>query len=64
MVQIINDFLEYLKSIRNYSEYTIINYNDDLKKYSDYLERECLNYKKIEYSDIRGYLIYLKDVHH
>ncbi len=61
MVQVINDFLDYLKSIRNYSEYTIINYNDDLKKYINYLERECLDYKDIEYTDIRGYLIYLKE---
>lgn len=55
------DFLDYIKNIRNYSNYTVTNYEEDLKKYKEYLERENLNYLDIEYSDIRLYLMYLKE---
>ena len=54
-------FEEYLKDIRNYSNYTIINYLEDLKKYEEFLEKESLDYLKVEYSDIRLYLMYLKE---
>ena len=54
-------FLDYLSNIRNYSNYTVTNYEEDLKKYKEYLERENLNYLDIEYSDIRLYLMYLKE---
>ena len=58
------DFLEYLKYQRNYSKYTVTNYEEDLKNYKEYLEREHLNYLNIEYSDIRLYLMYLKEDRH
>lgn len=53
-------FKDYLKYERNYSEYTIVNYIDDLKKFEDFLNRESLDYENIEYGDIRRYLMYLK----
>lgn len=55
----VNKFLDYLKYERGYSSYTIINYQDDLKKFFIFLKREELNYLNLEYSDIRRYLIYL-----
>ncbi len=60
MEEVLNKFFDFLKYERNYSEYTIINYKDDLKKFNNFLKRENLNYKKIEYGDIRRYLMYLK----
>ncbi len=60
MEEVLNKFFDFLKYERNYSEYTIINYKDDLKKFNNFLKRENLNYKKIEYVDIRRYLMYLK----
>ena len=57
----IESFSEYLKYQRNYSEYTITSYKDDLKLYKEYLERESLDYKKIEYTDLRNFLRYLKE---
>ena len=57
----VSDFLEFLKYQRNYSDYTILSYGEDLKKYKEYLEREGLSFKKIEYSDLRFYLRYLKE---
>ena len=57
----ISDYLDYLKYQKNYSDYTIVNYKDDILEYLSYLNRECLDFKKVEYSDIRFYLMYLKD---
>lgn len=55
------DYLDYLKYQKNYSDYTIINYKDDIIEYLSYLKREYLDFRNIEYSDIRFYLMYLKD---
>ena len=57
----LNDYLEYLKYQKNYSDYTIENYKHDILEYLNYLESESLNYKDIVYSDIRFYLMYLKE---
>ena len=54
-------FLDYLEYQKNYSKHTILNYKEDIIEYLNYLDSEGLNYKKIEYSDIRFYLMYLKD---
>ncbi len=57
----LNDYLEYLKYQKNYSDYTIISYTNDILEYLEYLDREALNFKKVEYSDLRFYLMYLKE---
>ncbi len=62
--KIIKDYLEYLKYQKNYSDYTVLNYKNDILEFFDYLSREGLNFKKVEYSDIRFYLMYLKDDKH
>ena len=59
--KIINEYLDYLKYEKHYSKYTITSYRDDIVEYFDYIESEGLEYKSIEYSDIRFYLMYLKD---
>lgn len=55
------DYLEFLKFQKNYSDYTILSYRNDINEFFDYLEREGLEFKDIEYSDIRFFLMYLKD---
>ena len=60
----LNSYLEYLKFQKNYSDYTIENYKHDIIEYLEYLNKESLNYKDIEYSDIRFYLMFLKDEKH
>ncbi len=57
----LEEFLDYLIYQRNYSHYTVENYERDLCEYFRFLEKEALNYKKIVYSDVRFYLMYLKD---
>ncbi len=59
--KIIDDYLEFLKYQKNYSDYTIKSYETDIMEYFNYINSEGLNYKDIEYSDIRFYLMYLKD---
>ncbi len=59
--KIVDDYLDYLCYEKNYSKHTIINYSDDIVEYLDYVDSENLDFKNIEYSDIRFYLMYLKD---
>ncbi len=57
-------YLEYLEYERHYSCYTVDNYKKDIEEFLEYLERESINYLKLEYSDIRLYLAYLKEEKH
>lgn len=57
----VDDFLDYLKYQRTYSDYTITSYLNDLEQYLTYLDKERLDYKEIKYSDIRFFLMYLKE---
>jgi len=57
----VEEFLDYLLYQKNYSEYTKENYKADLEEYFCYLEKENLNYQEVKYSDIRFYLMYLKE---
>ena len=60
----LSDYLDYLQYEKNYSKYTILNYKDDIEEFLDYVESEGLDFKNIVYSDIRFYLMYLKDNKH
>lgn len=60
----LTDYLEFLKYQKNYSDYTITSYCTDISEYLDYISSENLSFKEIEYSDIRFYLMYLKDKKH
>lgn len=57
----LNDYLEYLKYQKNYSDYTVLSYQNDIEEFLEYLNREVLNFKDVEYSDLRFYLMYLKE---
>ena len=60
MIEQLEKYVDYLKYERNYSDYTINSYESDILEFFDYLAREGLSYKKLEYSDLRFYLMYLK----
>ena len=57
----LNEYLNYLKYQKVYSDYTIENYKNDILEFFKYLDKENLNYLEIKYSDTRFYLMYLKD---
>ena len=54
----LENYLKYLRVNRNYSENTIISYEEDIIEYLEYLERECLSLYEVKYSDIRFLLEY------
>lgn len=57
------EFIQYLKNIKNYSEYTIINYNLDLNLFEEFLKIKKISYKNIEYKEVLEFINYLKDNH-
>ena len=57
----LDSYLEYLKYQKAYSEYTIENYSNDILEYLKFIQKEALDFLKVEYSDIRFFLMYLKD---
>ena len=59
--QDLEHYLDYLKFQKNYSLYTVENYQQDILEFFSYLEREGLHYKKLVYSDLRFFLMYLKE---
>lgn len=61
MIEQFDKYTDYLRYEKNYSDYTIESYKNDILEYFDYLNRESLKYNKVEYSDLRFYLMYLKE---
>ena len=57
----INEFINFIKNVRNYSENTVINYKKDLEEYSKYLKFNNLNILSITYKEVKEYLSYLYD---
>lgn len=57
----LDDYLDFLKYEKNYSEYTVLSYKNDIEEFLKYLNREILNFKDVEYGDLRFYLMYLKE---
>ena len=55
----VNNFLTYLDKELNYSEKTIISYQQDLNSFREFLTKNNLEYKKITRDDVRSYLKYL-----
>ncbi|RKY36399.1 MAG: tyrosine recombinase XerC [Candidatus Omnitrophota bacterium] len=53
----IDRFLAYLKTEKNYSQHTIINYSVDLRDFSEFLPKEIA---RIDVLDIRNFLVFLR----
>lgn len=57
MEGIVNKFLNYLEIEKNYSNYTILNYERDINDFCMFLKKECIkNYKQVDYKLLRFYL--------
>lgn len=52
-------FLEYLSIEKNYSNYTVLNYELDIKQYLEYCDDKHIDSFKITYVEARSYLNYL-----
>lgn len=56
----LDNFLEYLEYQKNYSKYTLINYQKDIETFYIFLkENKINNIKKVDYKILRNYLEYL-----
>lgn len=53
------EFLKYIDLEKNYSNYTLINYKDDLSFYLDFLNKENIDVLDSDYKVIRNYLSYM-----
>ena len=58
----VGKFIEYLSKELNYSDNTVISYEEDINNYLEYLKKQNINYKKIDNIAIRNYLKYLDDL--
>ncbi len=61
MIKELEKYKDYLEYQKNYSLYTVENYCSDIEQFLDYIEAENIDFKKVEYSDLRFYLMYLKN---
>ena len=55
----LSEFLKYIDLEKNYSNYTLINYKDDLSFYLDFLNKENIDVLDSDYKVIRNYLSYM-----
>lgn len=61
MNKLILEFQDYLKYQKNYSDYTIKNYINDIYEYSDFLENNKFKYNDVDYQKCIQYLNFLND---
>ena len=59
----LENYLKYLKFNKNYSNNTIISYENDILEYFEYLNREGLSVYDVKYNDIRFLLNYYNSIH-
>ena len=57
----LEEYLKYLKYQKNYSQETIDSYEEDLVEFFDFLGREDIDVLKVEYENVRFYLMGLDE---
>ncbi len=57
---ILNDFCDYLKIDKRYSDLTVESYRTEMKGYLDFFKEKNIKIKDIKNSDIKDYLAYIK----
>lgn len=60
-MNLFDEYIDYLKYQKGYSDDSIISYQEDFKEFQMFLKEENLNVLKVEYKDIRKYLITLNE---
>jgi integrase/recombinase XerC len=65
MRDIIDEFLDYIRDEKHYSDLTYVNYNEDLDKFLQFLDTKKINnFKSIDYPLIREYLSYMHSLNY
>lgn len=60
-VNLLNKYLDYLKMQKNYSDFTINSYKNDILEFLDFLKKYNLSISKVKYEDIKLFLKVLND---
>ncbi len=60
----VEEYLNYIKNVRSYSDNTISGYQNELAKFQNYLEEHHIDFKKITKEEIWEYLKYLDALHY
>ncbi len=55
----IDEFINYLNNVKKYSNYTIINYRNDINKFIFFLKENGIDFNKVDYNTIRNFISYL-----
>lgn len=55
----LNQYLEYLKFQKNYSDDTIKSYENDISSYLEYIKKENIKLEQINYDEVRYFLMHL-----
>ena len=56
----IKNYISYIKNVKSFSNYTIINYKRDIDQFKDFLDiKKITNFNQIDYDLLREYLLYL-----
>ena len=58
----INNFLDFIENDKKLSENTLQSYRRDIIQYKNYVEKNDINYAKVDTEDIKTYLQYLHDI--
>ena len=61
MIELINKFIDYLKIQKNYSSYTLLNYEKDIIEYNVFLNDNNYNYDNMDYKKCTSYLLFLDE---
>lgn len=62
MQRMVNDYLDYLKFQKNYSQLTIQSYQREIQEFIDFLMSENINgFSEVKYAFLRGYLMQLHE---
>ena len=58
----IKQFLDFLQNEKKLSNNTLQSYNRDINQYKEYLEKNNINYLKVDNEQINTYMKYLQDI--
>ena len=59
----IENYISYIKNIKNYSDYTIINYSKDIDQFKLFLDKNnIIEFNQVDYDLLRNYLSYLYSI--
>lgn len=58
---VLNDFCDYLKIDKKYSDLTVESYKTEIKKYLDFFKEKSIRINNIQNRDIKDYLSYIKN---